>query len=162
MKTTPTVRVWCFLPAFLFILSCSGDEDDEFSQVGTNTSIAEITGNWNATQGLFDRATEGPIAVIDVVAEGGSVTLNITSNGRFTLTVNQVGGATEVTTGSLAFDEDLLVVFFDDDPGEWEYFSITHNEPNLTISGGNGSSSFDFDGDGTEEPANVYFEFTRI
>ena len=61
-----------------------------------------------------------------------------------------------------AFDEDLLVVWFDDDPEEWEYFSITHNEPNLTISGGNGSAEYDIDGDGIEEPADVDFDFERI
>jgi hypothetical protein len=62
----------------------------------------------------------------------------------------------------MAFDEDLLVIFFDDDPGEFEFFGINHNEPNLSIQGGNGSAEFDFDGDGIKEPADVDFEFVRI
>jgi hypothetical protein len=90
------------------------------------------------------------------------VTLNIQNSGRFTLTITEQGEAPEITTGRLAFDEDLLVVFFDDDPEEWEYYRITHNEPNLSISSLDGSATFDFDGDGTEEPAYVGFMFDRI
>lgn len=81
---------------------------------------------------------------------------------RFTLTVTEQGEAPETTTGRMAFDEDLLVIFFDDDPEEWEYFSITHNEPNLSISGGNGSAEWDFEGNGTEEQADVGFVFERV
>lgn len=106
-----------------------------FSLVGTNTSIAELSGNWNATIAEFYRATTSPGAQVDVVADGGTVTLNIQNTGRFTLTVTEQGEAPETTTGRMAFEEDLLVIFFDDDPEEWEYFSITHNEPNLSISG---------------------------
>lgn len=150
------------LLAISLLFSCdSGDDEDEFSLVGTNTSVAELSGNWNATTGSFGRAAEGPVVETDVVADGGTVTLNIQNSGRFTLTVTVQGEPPETTTGRMAFDEDLLVVFFDDDPEEWEYFSITHNEPNLTISGGNGSAEFDFDGDGTDEPADVHFVFVR-
>ena len=150
-----------FLANYLMI-SCSSGDDEEFSLVGTNTSVADLSGNWNATRAVFDRYTSGPVAQTDVVAEGGTVTLNIQNTGRFTLTVTEQGAAPETTTGRLAFDEDLLVIFFDENPEDWEYFSITHSEPNLSISGGNGSAEWDFDGDGTEEPANVDFAFVRI
>ena len=151
------------LVCLLLVLSCSDDEgEDDFSLNGTNIAMADIAGNWNATKGLFGSAALGPVSETDVVAEGGSLTLNIQNTGRFTLTITENGQAPETTTGRMAFDEDLLVIFFDDDPEEFEFFSITHNEPNLFISGGNGSAEFDFDGDGVEEPANVDFEFTRI
>ncbi len=143
------------------LVSCDDGEGDEFSLVGTNTSISALTGNWNATKALFGNTT-GPVVAVDVVAEGGSVTLNIQGTGRFTLTITQQGETPENVTGRMAFDEDLLVIFFDDDPEEWEYFSITHSEPDLMVSGGNGSAGFDFDGDGTDEPADIDFEFVRI
>jgi hypothetical protein len=147
-----------------FIIACSSSdgEGDEFSLVGSNTSIAEIAGNWNATKGLFQSASLGPATETDVVAEGGSVTLSIQTTGQFSITVKEAGRTPDTSTGRMAFDEDLLVIFFDDDPGEWEYFGIVHNEPNLSIQGGNGSADFDFDGDGTKEPAYVDFEFVRI
>ena len=51
---------------------------------------------------------------VDLIAEGGTVTLNIQSSGRFTLTITKQGMSPETTTGRMAFDEDLLVVFFDE------------------------------------------------
>ena len=147
-----------------FILACSSsdEEGDEFSLVGTNTSIAEMAGNWNATTGLFQSASLGPATETDVVAEGGTVTLSIQTTGQFSITVQEAGRTPDTSTGRMAFDEDLLVIFFDDDPGEFEFFGIIHNEPNLSIQGGNGSAEFDFDFNGIKEPANVDFEFVRI
>lgn len=149
--------LWSF-----FIFACSSSDEDEFSLVGTNTSIAEIAGNWNATRGFFVSNATGPLMATDVVAKGGSVTLSIQTTGQFSITVKEAGKTPDTSTGRMTFDEDLLVIFFDDDPGEWEFFGIVHNEPNLSIQGGNGSAEFDFDGDGTKESANVEFDFVRI
>ncbi len=147
----------------IILTYCSSDEEgDEFSLVGTNTSIAEMAGNWNATKGVFQSASLGPASQTDVVGEEGSVTLSIQTTGQFSITVKEAGRTPKTSTGRMAFDEDLLVIFFDDDPGEFEFFGIVHNEPNLSIQGGNGSAEFDFDGDGSKEPANVDFEFVRI
>ena len=157
MKTI--IPIFCLL----LIIACSSDsEEDGFTLDGTNIAMADIAGNWNATRALFGTAATGPITEVDVVDDGGSVTLNIQANGQFTITINQVGVPSEVTTGRMRFDEDLLVIFFDDDPNEWEFFGIFHNEPNLSINGGNGSVEFDFDGDGVDEPANIDFAFERI
>lgn len=140
----------------------SNDEGfDQFALEGTNVSISDITGSWNATKGLFGRSGEGPVVEVDVVAEGGSITLNIQTNGRFSVSVGYMG-ETDTSTGRFAFDEDLLVISFDDDPEEWEYFSISHGEPNLSIMGGTVYEAFDFDGDGTDEDADIDFEFTRV
>ena len=150
--------------SLLWVYACSSDDedDDEFTINGTNIAMADIAGNWNATRAVFDSRATGPAMQVDVVDEGGTVTMNIQANGQFSITVTEVGEPADITTGQLRFDEDLLVIFFDDDPGEFEFFGITHNEPILTISGGNGSAEFDFDGDGTDEPADVDFVFTRI
>ena len=156
-----TFHLTCLTVGFCLLFACSDDEDD-FSLVGTETSIAEMAGNWNATQGFFSKAATGPVMEADVVADGGSITLNIQNNGRFTITITELGSAPETTTGRMAFDEELLVIFFDDDPEEFEFFVVDHNEPNLSISGGNGSVEFDFDGDGVDEPANIGFVFVRI
>ena len=87
--------------------------------------------------------------------------MNIQTNGRFTITVTPLGESAQVTTGQMGFDEDLLVIIFDSDPEEFEFFGITHNEPVLTIAGGNGAAEYDFDGDGLDEEAFVDFVFER-
>lgn len=143
------------------LFACSvGNADDDFSLVGTHISVAEIAGNWTATRALFGRSAAGPVQEVDLVAEGGAVTLLIQTNGRFTLTIMRIGEAPEVSTGRLGFDEDLLVVSFDDDPDDFTFFGISYAEPNLSIRGG-AAATFDFDGDGVEEAADVAFDFVR-
>jgi len=138
--------------------SCSSSEDDEFPLVGTTLSISDIAGNWTATQAVFSRAAAGPVLNVDLLAAGATVTLGIQTNGRFTLTATLPGEAPDVTTGQLGFDEDVLVVIDDDDPGDFERFSITASATTLSIQG---PSTFDFDGDGTEEAAVLVLDFVR-
>jgi hypothetical protein len=164
MKLSNTYFFLLFI-SFLAIYACSDDEDDlgfDFTIDGTEIAMSEIAGNWNASKAVFDSRATGPAMQVDVVDEGGTVTMNIQVSGQFSITVTEVGKPADTSTGLLRFDEELLVIFFDDDPGEWEYFSINLAEPNLFINGGNGSADFDFDGDGTDEPADVDFEFVRI
>lgn len=144
------------LASLVIFLSCGSDDGP--SLVGTDISIADIAGNWSATSAVFDIATAGPSIRVDVVEEGGSVILQIQNNGRFTLTVTVMGRAPEVSTGQMGFDEDLLTVSFDDDPDDFEFFGIQHTVTTLSI---NGPAEFDFDGDGTQEPAIVGLIFIR-
>lgn len=144
--------------ALTFLLFTSCGSDDGPSLTGTGISISDIQGNWTATRAVFDIAGTGASQRIDVVEEGGSVTLSIQANGRFTLSVTVPGRSAEVSTGQLGFDEDLLVVTYDDDPDEEEFFGIQSTSTTLSI---NGSAEFDFDGDGTEEPARAELDFVR-
>ncbi|MEZ4811354.1 MAG: hypothetical protein R2819_13430 [Allomuricauda sp.] len=154
MKTLSKFLGVCSL--LLLLASCGSDEGDPL--VGSEISISDIQGNWNAIRAVFDIAGTGASQSIDIVEEGGTVTLQIQSNGRFTLTVTQQGESPEVSQGQMSFDEDLLVVEFDDSSGDWEYFSIQSSSSTLSISG---PAEFDFDGDGTEEAATADLDFVR-
>ena len=124
------------------IASCGGDDDDDFSNSGTNLSISDIQGSWIATSATFT-APE----FIDILAEGATVTLVIQSNGRFTFTILMPGEAPEVTTGKLGFDGEFLAVRFDDDPDEASFFiSLVNNI--LTL---RGQTELDLDGNGMED-----------
>ena len=149
------------LITILGLASCGDDdEEDGFSLVGTNFSISDITGTWNATQAIFG-TTSGAAISVDVVAQGGTVVLQISSNGNFQVTVTENGAAPETSSGRMGFDEDLLVISFDDSPDDYEFFGSTFNDPILTISGGNGLVEFDFDNDGSDEPADIDFILER-
>ena len=161
----PVTRVSRSILAFVILCllcaSCDSDDngdDDDFSLVGTELSVAEIAGTWIATRALFGLAAAGPVVEVDVVAEGGSVRLDIRTDGTFTLTLTRAGGAPEVSTGRLGFDEDLLVVSFDDDPDDFEYFGIQATDTTMRLEG---PVSFDVDGDGVEEAARVELELVR-
>ncbi len=143
------------------LVSCStDDEGPDCSLQGTNFSVSEISGNWTATEASFFNISTEPIQVVDVVAEGGTVTLSIQSNGRFTLNIAESDGSNTRFSGDLCFDEDLLVVRFDGDAADdYEFFRITFNGTNnLTL---DGPAEFDFDDNGTPDPAEISLALVR-
>ena len=140
--------------------SCNSEEDGpDCSLQGTKLSMSDISGSWTATSATFFTISD-PIETVDVVAEGGTVTLSIQSNGSFTLTIVESGGPSDVSSGDFCFDEDLLVVRFDGDAADdWEYYRVQ-------LTGGNnlsigGPAEFDFDGNGTDEPAEIELSLVR-
>ncbi|WP_156102228.1 hypothetical protein [Muricauda sp. MAR_2010_75] len=143
----------CIL-ALVPLYQCSDEEEGpDCSLQGTNLSIADMSGNWVATSAIFFTITD-PIETVDVVEEGGTVTLSIQSNGGFTLNIAESGGPSDVSSGDFCFDEDLLVVRFDGDaPDDWEYFRVQLSSGNNLSIGG--PAEFDFDGNGTPDPAEV-------
>ena len=132
------------LAALTFFVSCKkdGDQIDE--------RVAEIVGTWTATSASFNG--------VDVVEGGGSVTLEIQNNGRFTFTIIRPGIVVVIFTGKLGFDEEWLEVEYDTDPGEYEYYDITYDASNLHIGA---NSEFDFDGDGVDEFVIFFLDMVR-
>jgi len=126
-----------------FFVACSDDEP-------STERVSEIAGTWTATSATFNG--------IDVVSEGGSVSLVIQNNGRFTFTIKRPGRDDMVFTGKLGFDEEWLAVEYDTNPGEYEYYDITYDENNLHIGA---NSEFDFDGNGTDEEVIFFLDMVR-
>ena len=113
---------------------------------------------WTATRAFFSRAATGPALAVEIVALGGTATLMTQTNGRFTFTTTLPGEAPVVTTGQLGFDEDLLVVIYDDEPDDFEYFGIQSSPTTLSIQG---LAGYDFDNDGTDEEARLELDLVR-
>ena len=155
MKSTTTIlrpeKSYCYFLCILLLLpftlfmACNGDEDDISTE-----GVEEIAGAWKATSASFNG--------IDVVELGGSVTLTIQNNGKFTLSLVRPGENNMVFTGRLGFDEGWLAVEYDTDPGEYEYYDITYDANNLHIGA---NSEFDFDGDGTDEFVIFFLDMVR-
>lgn len=153
-----TFKLLCLFFLATVWVNCESDDGDGTSLEGTNISISDIQGAWDAIRAEFDIAGSGLSQSIDIIEEGGSGTLNIQSNGRFTLTLVVPGQGTDIITGQLSFDEDLLVVEFDDSPGESEFFSIQNTSTTLSLSG---PAEFDLDNDGTDDSAIATLDFVR-
>jgi len=134
--------ITAILVVFTLFTSC-GDDDEDFSQTGTNLSVSDIAGSWIATSANFS----GP-QFVDFLADGGVVTLVIQNNGRFTFTLKIPGEPDDVSTGKLGFDGEWLAVIFDDDPGEEASFFISLVNNILTL---RGETEFDLDGNGIDE-----------
>ena len=157
--------VFYMLFAFLVLTSltsCSSDDEGPGIMLTCSTiSVSDFTGNWNATNADFSSTTDN--TRIDIIDEGGSVTFSVQSNGGFTITVNLPGESPDIFSGTLGFNEEeyscgLIVIFAGDAPDDYELFNIQLNNNILTISG---ITTFDIDGDGSEEPAIVDLTLTR-
>lgn len=138
------IAIIAFLP---FLITCNKNKN-EYPLEGPNLSMNDIAGNWKATTANFYHDT----LFFDVIAEGGSVSLAIETNGRFTFTIKLPEEPDDVSAGQLGFDEEWLAIGYDEYPGEYEYFFIELANGILTL---RGQTEFDFEGDGTDEPASV-------
>ncbi len=162
MKTFRLLFVRMFI-VYISFCSCGSDDSDDgidFSACtlsGPNFSISDVTGNWNATQANFDIPNTSQ--QVDVVANGGTVTLNVQSNGRFTLVITENGGTPETTTGELSFCEGLFTVRYDDSPSEPEILQGSLNNGVFTITG---PVEFDVDGDGSDDEAFVVLRLQAL
>lgn len=140
LKMNVLTFILAFFSVFALFTSCGDDDDDDFSNTGTNLSISDITGSWEATTATFT-APE----FTDILAEGATVTLVVKSDGRFTFTLKLPGEPDDVSTGKLGFDGEFLAVRFDDDPGEEASFFISLANNILTL---RGQTELDLDGNG--------------
>ena len=144
------IAILALLP---FLVACNKDKN-EYPLDGPNLSMNDISGTWKATTANYHYDT----LFFDVIAEGGSVSLVIQSNGRYTFTLKLPDEADNVSAGQLGFDDEWLAISFDDDPGEYEYYFIELANGILTL---RGPAEFDFEGDGTEEPASLNLMLIR-
>lgn len=81
-------------------LGC-GDGDEEECLMGPpDISTADLAGTWNATVASFSNVGN-PLEVVDVIVQGGSATLTIMSNGRFTFNATVPGLPSQAITGSM-------------------------------------------------------------
>ena len=163
MKTLS--RIILFVPLFAFLLvSCSKSGDDpldELVPVG-DFPISELAGNWLAEFASFN---DGVNNSVEIVGEGGSVSLSVQSSGRFVLTIDPVDRDAYTASGTMAWEkwegQYYFAIVWDDYPDDWDTYGATLSDTIFTISGGFESGEYDFDNDGTFETCGISFRFTR-
>lgn len=151
--------------ASLLVLGCSNDDDDgnggdfDFPLEGDNLSMEDIAGNWTATFAEFQLISDSS-STIEIVSEGGEVTLNIQENGRFTSRITFPGEPAEQFSGQLGFSGSQLVLLDDeDDPGDEAFLSITLTPEDVLLV--SGILEFDFEGTGSFEATSVDLRMVR-
>ncbi|WP_435624861.1 hypothetical protein [Flagellimonas sp.] len=141
-------------------IGCSEDEGEfDFPLDGSNLSMDDIAGSWTAIFAEFQQLSD-PNSNVEIVSQGGSMTLNIQSNGRFTSTISVPGGSSEQFSGQLGFSGAQLVLLDDaDEPGDEAFLGIAlTSEDVLEL---NGILEFDFDGNGSFEETVVVLRMIR-
>lgn len=142
------------LSALCFFASCLDEGDEEPSLQGDKYGINDIAGTWLAMQALFTGLDTPYKGSLDVIDEGGTLTLKIETNGRFKVTIVLPGEANMVFSGQLGFDEEWLAMAYDDEPEEYyyHYFDLNDTKTELTI---RGDGWLDLDDDGVEDYVSI-------
>lgn len=160
MGTSVKTLVVSTLVILFAICSCSKEEDVLVKKGPFN--ISELAGNWEATIAGFT----GSEMAIDVVAEGGTVTMSVQSSGKFTLNIDPIDRAAYSVGGEMFWEEwegnSYFAIEWDDYPGDWDTYGATLTATTLSIGGGFDTGEYDFDNDGTFEPVRITFEFIRV
>jgi len=88
-----------------------------------DVELADITGDWKASQARF--AEPGNLNnTLDLIEYGWTVTLEISSEGGFALTINEPGAAPDLRVGTVTVEggKDITFTRFDGSVGQGEVF----------------------------------------
>jgi hypothetical protein len=96
---------------------------------------------------------------VDVILTGGTATLTISGDGRYTYVTNFPGQPVRNTMGSLRFEDGFLIVVDDEVPNSPLKFLASTSDDRLSLQ--ENESEFDFDNDGILEPAFASYDFDK-
>lgn len=162
MKTFGNNLVVGILISFLSI-SCSSDDPEPFALTGPAFSISEMAGSWEAVEAAFIPAVaHEPEDQVAFIQEGGSVSMVIQTNGRFTINGVPVVGNQYSYKGRMFFEDgESFAIEFDKYSGDYDYWFVRLTATTLELNAGDTAGEYDFDNDGTFEAATVILKFKR-
>ena len=147
--------------------SCSsGESVPELPTEGGPIPIADLAGNWEAASAGFLRISDD--LWVDIVEQGGSVSLTVQSSGRCTFTIGPVDRevytvSRKMSWGNYEGDEALTIVWDDssdpDDRSYSRFFEITDTTFDLACP--SECVEYDFNNNGTFEIADLSFSLVR-
>ncbi len=161
---------YVMLLTVLFVaVSCSEDEPEIIlAKDGGPFEISELIGSWEATKGVF-YSVESPNNV-DIVQQGGSLSLTVQSSGRCTFTIDPVDREPYTVSGEMFWGnyegDEALVIVWDGSPADEgsffqsQFVELTATTFNLGCSSECGE--YDFDNNDNFEITDLNFEFIRV
>ena len=113
----------------------------------TGVTLLDLTGTWTATEFTFISVAD-PDVTFDFVEAGGSATLQINADGSTQMTIN-LAGDNDSDSGTISVTGQTVTLEVD---GDASTGTIARNGDRLTINLTTGVE-FDFDNNGTDDPA---------
>jgi hypothetical protein len=147
-----TSRGLLLVLSVLLVASC-GDDDDTTGPVNNS-----LVGTWDATA-IQLTSVANPGAVVELISGGANGRLVLQADGGFGLSVGIPGEPTEFGNGDWGVTDVLTLEFGDGDiQGIWQ-FDIDLNGNTLQLTGAD--TEWDFDEDGTDDPAKLNLSLVR-
>jgi hypothetical protein len=115
-------------------------------------TVGDLAGAWNATKLEFTNVANSA-QVFDLVANGGTFTLTLQSNGQFNGT-QSLATLNETFSGTVTVSNAVLTLT-DTDSGEVTTFTITAYDGSTITMHSNSNVSWDFGFDGSDEEASM-------
>jgi hypothetical protein len=140
---------WVLVTAVL-LAGCGGDSTEP------DAAVAPLVGNWDATS-LVLTSVANPQVKPDLIALGAAFRLNVQASGQYTaILLYAQQSSTEIGTLSVSGNTITMRRDFPSRSVTAALFTLTGAR--LTL---DGDSEFDFNLDGTPEPALAHFELVR-
>jgi hypothetical protein len=119
-------------------------------------SEEELVGTWRADR--IEYVSTSGLGSVDIVPLGGGLTLELDADGTAVLTFTRVGGHVDVIPGTWESSIDVLKFILG--PGSDWSWDMSMETGRLHLSGI--GTSWDFDGDGTQDQADWNLVLTRV
>jgi hypothetical protein len=120
-------------------------------------TLDDLVGTWRATQFVFTKQSD-PSRFFDLIQNSGVVTIVIAANGTYS-GQQSAFGVTETFSGTITVSGSFVSLTDDEDPGDPTDFAASLTGNTLTLA--TSDAEFDFDFDGTDEPASLTAVFQR-
>jgi hypothetical protein len=141
-------------------ISCSQEDMEEVLVKEGPFKISELAGNWEAMKAQYSVSSLS----VDVVENGGTVSMSVQTNGRFTLTVDPIDREAFTVSGEMFWEEwqqtFRFAIRWDKSPEVYEIYAHTYDGGTFSLNGGEGSGEYDFNNDGNFEECTVHFIFS--
>ena len=126
---------------------------------GSSTGISpdDLAGTWTATNFVFTSPANSAQSV-DVIPLGVSFTLTIRADSTFTSTLVEPDGTGDTDSGTVDVTGSILTVA-ESGQGSPTSFTAVRGGDDMTLT--TSDEDYDFDGDGTDELANLRIELHR-
>lgn len=122
---------------------CGGDEP-------AAPPVEDVYGQWTAVE--FEYQSVPPEDAVDIVAYGGTASLDLQQDGDFVLVVSPAGELSATTYGFWELSRDMMSLTPQGMPYAWE-FDVALSGGALSLRGA--SVEYDFDHDGAPEDATL-------
>ena len=140
MKMKPS---WLVGIATIFLVGC-GDS--------TGLELQDLVGTWQAQSYTYSDQAGGTLSVNLILTQGASYTLTVTEAGSASTLFDDGVGGTSSNSGNLSSDGQTLTIAGD-------VFVATRDGNDLTLV--DATSEYDFDGDGSDDPATLTIVLRR-